>query len=415
METAVQNLMDALKSGRMYQNPFPIWNDLRELAPLVHLPLMGGVWLSTRWANTSALARDPRLSAARAGRLFQALPPEHRDIMTPVVDFLSGTVVMTDPPRHARIRKLMMRAFAPEVFDRLRHRMEALFDRMLEQWIDSGQADIMATLLHPFPALVIADLLGFPEEDWAQFMKWANALIRIVGVVGLSVEEARQCVPLVEEMLAYVREAVDDRSRHRRDDVLSLLLEMEDGDVLDREEVVKNAALLLFAGHETTRNLVGSGLQLLLSADITDRRIPSDPVALRLAIDELLRLTSPAQVLGRIVTEDFESDGQLLQKGQGLLLGWASANRDPRQFENPERIVLDRRYNPHLAFGAGPHACLGLHLARTEAQIAFERLWRRLPELRLEPGGTAWQSSLFVHGPSKLEVVVPSAARCAVC
>jgi cytochrome P450 len=415
MDTAVQNMMDALKSGQMYENPFPIWNDLRELAPLVHLPLMGGMWLSTRWANTSALARDPRLSSARGGRLSQALPPEHRDIMTPVVDFVSSTVVLLDPPRHTRIRKLMMRAFAPEVFDRLRPRMEAMFDRMLDEWIDSGETDIMATLLHPFPALVIADLLGFPREDWSQFMKWANALIRIIGVVGVTPDEARYCVPLVEEMLAYVREAVDDRSRHRRDDVLSLLLEMEDGDVLDREEVVKNAALLLFAGHETTRNLVGSGLHLLLSSENTDRRIPSDPVALRLAIDELLRLTSPAQILSRIVTEDFESDGQLLQKGETLLLGWAAANRDPRQFEDPERIMLDRRYNPHLAFGAGPHACLGLHLARTEAQIVFERLWRRLPDLRLEPGGTTWQPSLLVHGPSRLQVTAPAVSRCVAC
>ena len=416
METAVRNFAAALESGDIYQNPFSIWNDLRELAPMVRLPLAGGTWLSTRWSNTAALARDPRLSSVRGGRLLQLLPPENRGLMSPVVDFMSSTILWMDPPRHARIRRLMVRAFTPEMIDRVRPRIVGLFDGMLEDWIDSGEADIMATLLHPFPALVIADMLGFPKEDWAQFMKWANALIRIIGAVGITVEEVRQYVPLVEEMLAYVRAAVDDRSRHRRDDLLSTLLEMEDGDVLEREEVVNHAALLLFAGHETTRNLLGGGLHLLLSSGQgADRQIPSNPVALRLAIDELLRLTSPVQIIGRLVAEDFESDGALLRKGDYLLLGWAAANRDPRQFEDPERIMLDRHYNAHLAFGAGPHACLGMHLARIEAQIAFERLWRRLPDMHLEPGATTWQPNLFIHGPNRLGVAVSTAAHSAAC
>src|SRR5579863_5477056 len=147
MEAAIQNLVDAWQSGDLYRDPFPIWDGLRELAPLVRLPLGGGMWLSTRWANTSQLARDPRLSSARGGRLLQLLPPESRGLMEPVTDFMSTTILWMDPPRHARIRKLVGRAFSPEVLDSLRPRIEALFGRMLEDWIRSDDSDIVASLL----------------------------------------------------------------------------------------------------------------------------------------------------------------------------------------------------------------------------------------------------------------------------
>lgn len=404
VEPAVQNLLDAMADGSMYADPFPIWDDLRETAPIVRLPLGRGVWLSTRWAGTAALARDPRLSSARAEQLLSRLPAENRDLIEPVAEFMRNTILWMDPPRHTRIRKLMSRAFAPEVTDRLRPRMEALFDRMLAEWAAAGDPDMIASLIHPFPALVIADMLGLPQQDWKRFLVWAEALTRVLGSLETSVEEARRNVPLVQEMLDYVRAVVDERSRRRRDDVLSMLLEMEDGDVLDREEVVFQATLLLFAGHETTRNLIGGGLQLLLLSDGPERQTPTDPVGLRLAVDELLRLTSPVQVIGRIVAEDFEFEGASLKKGDYLLLGWAAANRDPRQFPDPERIDLERRYNPHLAFGAGPHACIGMHLARIEAQIAFARLWQRFPTMRLIPGGTEWSTNLFIRGPRKLEI-----------
>ncbi|HLK61946.1 MAG TPA: cytochrome P450 [Bryobacteraceae bacterium] len=404
MEAAVQTFIDALRDGTLYQNPYPIWDGLREVAPLVYLPVGEGMWLTTRWSSTSELARDPRLSSARGERVLKLLPPENRHHLQPVTDFMSRTILWMDPPRHTRIRKLMGRAFSPERIESMRPRMEALFDQMLDEWIASGEGDIMASLVHPFPALVIADMLGFPQEDWRQFMQWADALIRILVVVGMDVDTARHNASMVEEMLAYIRAAVAERCRNRTNDVLSLLLEMEDGDVLDREEVVNQAALLLFAGHETTRNLIGGSLHLLLSVDGLEGEIPSDPLSLRLAVDELLRLTSPIQVIGRLVTEDFEYQGAHLRKGEYVLLGWAAANRDPLQFPEPNRILLQRRYNPHLAFGAGPHACLGLHLARIEAQIVFDRIWRKLPDLRLVPGGTEWNPNMFVHGPRKLEV-----------
>ncbi|SPE43140.1 putative Polyketide biosynthesis cytochrome P450 PksS [Candidatus Sulfopaludibacter sp. SbA3] len=409
MEPPVQQMLDAMRDGSMYLDPSAIWAALRESAAMVHLPLAEGIWLCTRWADCAALARDPRLSSVRAEKLVNRAPAEVRELMEPVAAFLADTVLFMDPPRHARIRKLMGRAFSPEVMDRMRLRMETLFDQMLEDWINSGEADIMASLIHPFPALVIADMLGFPPDDWRQFLLWADALMRVIGNLEITAEEARRAVPLVHEMLDYVRAAVDDRTRNRGSDLLSLLLGMEDGDVLDREEGVNQAALLLFAGHETTRNLIGGGLHLLLSSDGTTRRIPSDPVALRLAIDELLRLASPIQVVGRVVVEDFEYDGHSLQKGDSILLGWAAANRDPRKFADPGQILLERRHNPHLAFGAGPHACLGMHLARIEAQIAFERIWQRLPDLRLVPDGTEWTANLFVRGPRKMEVAMAAA------
>jgi cytochrome P450 len=403
---AVSQFMAALKDGSFYEDSAPAWAALRQAAPMVKMPFGDyHVWVCTTWRGCATLARDPRMSAARTRRYASVLPPESRHKAQPFVDLLSEWVLFLDPPRHTQVRKLLNRGFTPETIARNRPRIGQLFDGLLDQWITSGKGDIMGSLIHPFPALVIADWMGLPKEKWTQFMEWADALIRVVAaaLTGGDVETVSQWLALVEENRAYLDEVVRNR-QPGRDDLLGLLTQMEEGEVLDHAQLVAQAVMILFAGHETTRNLIGGGLHWLLSNTCNYGEFLGDDVAQRLAVDEILRLSSPVMMTGRMVADDFEFEGVSLVKGDYVQLAWASANRDPEQFPKPDRVDLKRRNNPHLAFGAGPHACLGLHLARVEAQVAFERLWTKLPNLRLAERRPEWYQSVVIHGPVELYV-----------
>ncbi len=393
----------ALEDGSFYENPGPVWAMLREAGPIAKIPFRGETWVVTNWAACSALSRDSRLSAARAVAYDRQLPPEHRHEMQPMIATLSEMVIFMDPPRHTQLRKIMARAFTPEVIERSRPRIARLFDQLLDDWIAAGRREITETVIHPFPALVIADWIGLPPEDFPRFLEWANALLKIIGSPTSDIEQTRVWIAAVEESRRYLDAAA---AHHQPGDesLFSLLMEMEEGEVLDRAQLVAQAMLILFAGHETTRNLIAGGLHLLLSHGYDCREFLADDLSVRLAVDEVLRIVSPVQVVGRLVDEDFQYDGVSLKKGEYILLGWASANRDPEQFSDPDKIDLKRRNNPHLAFGAGMHACLGLHLARVEAQIAFQRLWSRLPNLRLSPQPVEWTKNLAIRGPARLYV-----------
>jgi cytochrome P450 len=401
---SVAAFMAALRDGSYYEDCAPAWAALRQAGTLVKLPLGGGMWACTTWDGCADLARDPRLSAARAQRYESALPVEPREAR-PFGQLLSEMVLYQDPPRHTRIRKLLNRAFTPEIIARSRAGITALFDELLDDWIKRGDGEIMATLIHPFPALVIADWLGLPRSDWPLFLAWADALVQLGSACvtgGAEPEQFRWWLAAVEESRSYLDAFVTHR-QPGANDLLGMLMEVEEGEILDRSQLVAQSLLILAAGRETTRNLIGGGLHWLLSHSCDFREF-GDDIARRLAVDELLRLTSPVTLLSRVVAEDLEFAGASLRKGESVILAWASANRDPKRFPEPERVDLRRLNNPHLAFGAGPHACLGLHLARMEAQIAFEHLWSRLPNLRLAPQPPEWNRNLFIHGPLRLYV-----------
>lgn len=398
--------MEALQDGSYYRDPGPVWRVMREAGTMVKVPIRNGVWLCTTWRACVALARDSRLSAARAGAIERAFPAEYRHEIRPYTEMVAEWVVLLDPPRHTLVRKLLNRAFTPEVIARNRERVAQIFDWLLDEWVSAGGNEIMQTLIHPFPALVIADWMGFPRDAWARALVWADAIVQL-QTIGMSgppdMASVRQWLALVEENRAFIEGIMDQRAPGGND-LFALLMEMEEGEVLDRAQVVAQAMIIMLAGHETTRNLIGNGVHLIAAGAADYRPFLGDELAQRLAVDEILRLSSPVQMIGRIAAEDFEFEGASLRKGDFVILGWASANRDPEHFAEPERMDLERRNNPHLAFGAGIHACLGLHLARVEAQIAFQRLWSRLPNLRLAEQPPEWNRNLLFHGPSRLYV-----------
>lgn len=404
---AVSLFAAALQNGSYFEDPAPVWRALRQTGSMIKLPVKGEPWVCTTWAGCAALARDPRLSSARSrgGAYTQGFPPEHRHELKPFLQFTEEAVFFLDAPGHTGVRKILNRAFTPEVVEQNRPRIIKLFDELLDDWLASGSTEIMAKLIHPFPAMVIADWMGLPRAEWRRFMTWADAILRLLASITtkIEVEEARRYIALFEENREYLIQVVRSRTAGGAD-LFGLLMEMEEGEVLDRGQLVSQATFILLAGHETTRNLIGCSIHWLLSNACEYRDFLGDGVSQRLAVDELLRLSSPVPLIGRIVAEDFDFEGAQLRKGEIVLFAVVSANRDPAQFYEPDLMDLRRRNNPHLAFGAGAHACLGLHLARLEAQIALERLWSRLPNLRLATPAPEWNPMLNIHGPIRLHV-----------
>jgi cytochrome P450 len=206
----------------------------------------------------------------RAHGLELAFPPEHRHEIKPFTALLGEMVLSLDPPRHTQVRKQLNRAFTPEVLARNRARIAELFDQLLDDWIRRREGEIMETLVHPFPALVIADWMGLPPHDWPRFMMWADALFHLMhlSVTAIDMETVREWLALVEENRTYLEAVVESR-RPGGSDLFGLLMEMEEGEVVDRAQLVAQAMLIMLAGHETTRNLIGSGLHWLVSTPVT--------------------------------------------------------------------------------------------------------------------------------------------------
>ena len=263
---AVERFLAAIENGQIFEDSAPYWRALRETAPVVQVPMnCTSVWVATTWAACAALSRDSRLSAQRAERFRLVVPSEYRQKVDPMVAIFREQVLSLDPPRHTVVRKLLNYAFTPETIERTIPWIEQLFAQLLGEWIESNSGEIMERLVHRFPALVIARWLGLPPSDWPLFLKWADGIVRFVSAVPMTTEEVEIGLEMLRENQDYLAHFLEEQ-KPSHDNLVGLLLAMEGEGVLDRYQLICQAFLILLAGHETTRNLIGSGVHLLLSS-----------------------------------------------------------------------------------------------------------------------------------------------------
>lgn len=393
-------------------DPYPAYKRLRETAPVYKSPVLRSLVLS-RHRDVSALLQDDRFGADRTEAtlakqlgMFEALSPGLRDAVT-------KSLLMIDAPDHTRLRRLVSRAFTPRVIQGLRDRVEELVAELLDEMARQPDPDLIRDLADPLPLLLIAEMLGVPVEDRAQLKSWSNAAAGILDPLqvqgGLAPIETA-----LEELSAHLDSVFADRRKAPRDDLVSALVAVEEqGDVLSEAELISLSLLILVAGNETTTNLIGNGMLALFRDARERRRLQDDPGLAKRAIEELLRFDSPVQTTDRVAREDLELHGYRVKKGDvvGVLLG--SANRDPEQFTDPDRLDLGREDNPHLAFGHGVHFCLGAQLARLEGQIAITRLLERFPDLDGERNPRTWKRSIVLRGLTSLPLDLRIGARAA--
>ncbi|AVT41159.1 cytochrome P450 [Plantactinospora sp. BB1] len=396
-------------------DPYPGFAALRTAAPVHRLTLPDGanVWLVTRYADVRAGLADSRLSLDKAnsrdGWKGFSLPPA-----------LDANLLNMDPPDHTRIRRLVRYAFGPQRIARLRPRIEAAAEELLDRIAPAGRADLVAEYAGPLPVTVIGDLLGVPESDRAALRGWTDAMLappaddpRAAGRAILSIQD------LLVRLIA-------DKRRNPGDDLLTALIAArdtgdedaapgvdgaargEDGaDRLSEDELTSLAFLVLFAGYENSVHVIGTGLLALLRnpEQLALARNAAEPSPA--AVEELLRYEPPGTVaLRRFAVTDLTIGGTTIPAGATVLLCVAAANRDPERFADPDALDLERPDNAHLTLGHGIHYCVGAPLARLEAQIAIGAVLRRFPKLALavDPAELAWRPSFRTRGLSSLPV-----------
>ncbi len=286
-----------------------------------------------------------------------------------------------DPPAHSKRRKLVSHAFTPARVRASAPRVHAICDELIDAVCERGECDFRHDLAAPLPLIVICDMLGVPAEDRADVLRWSDDLL---GSLNGGADSMQAAAAAFGDYLEYAHALLAARPARPTDDLVSVLVHAEvDGDRLTDDELVFDVLLLLLGGDETTRNVTCGGMEQLLAHPDQKRRVASDPALLPGAVEEMLRWVSPIKNMSRTVTGDVDFGGQHLRQGDTVLLLFESANFDESCFDDAERFDVERSPNEHVAFGFGPHFCLGASLARVELQTMFERLLARLPDLEL--------------------------------
>ncbi len=313
-----------------------------------------------------------------------------------------------DPPDHTRLRGLLIKVFTPKVVESLREGAQQMVDELLDDVLDKNEVDLLEEFASPLPVRIICNLLGVPAEDWGRFRVWSDAMARGLDPdFLLSDEIVADRDAAVVQFADYFYELLAYRRKHLGDDLLSRLVEVEEGgSMLTEAEMLSTCILLLVAGHETAVILLSGGALALLSHPDQMNRFRTDPGLHRTAIEEMLRYVTPVQMTARAMTEDCEFGGTRFVAGDYAILLLASGNRDPRQFEDPERFDITRSPNNHLGLGFGIHHCLGAPLARMETQVALATLVRRAPRMALTVDRISYKSNIVMRCMESLPVVV---------
>jgi cytochrome P450 len=398
-----------LFTGEILQDPYPTYSRLLEEGPIHYVEVAGkwAVWSVFSHAECLVVAKDPRCSAKRAQQMLLPLPFSRQAEFKELARLLSLWLIFMDPPEHTRLRKLLNKGFSQMAVEALRPQMEAIVDRMLKPLKHGSEVELMLEFANPMPVRVISEMMGVPEALHGTFVNWSRAIAAFRGNPNRTVDEAQAAQDALLNLTEFFRKTVAERRKNKGNDLISLLIDIEeDGEALTEEELYAQCIALLFAGHETTRNLIGNGIYTLLRHPEEAAELRQDPQMIRSAVEELLRYESPVQFTARVLKEEMEICGQRIRKGWSVLCMLGAANRDPKQFKEPNQLDLNRLNNQHLAFSAGPHFCIGNQLARLEGQIAILNLLQRFPKMKIAGPKPEWADTFGFRGLKFLPVVL---------
>ncbi len=381
-------------------DPYPLYRELREHDP-VHRLAIGG-WALTRYSDCALALTDARFGSESppAIRGASILPEDHPLIV------LGNSMLFLDPPEHTRLRGIVSKAFTRRAVDALAPLVEQLVAELCDAAEVRGKVDLVEDFAYPLPISVMCELLAIPGEDRAGFGQWSRDLAGVVDIpadLGVIARGAKAG----EFFIDYFHSLLPLRRADPGDDLLSALIAAEDeGGRLSHNELLATCVQLVFAGHETTQNLIGNGMLALLANRGQFERLRDDPQLMRPALEEFLRFDSPAQLSVRWTKADVELEGKTIRPGEPVLVFLGAGNRDPAQFEDPDVLDVGRSDNKHLTFGAGVHFCLGGPLARLEARIAIAELVRRFPHMELLDPNPPHRPTLALRGLASLPVSV---------
>jgi cytochrome P450 len=372
------------------EDPFPIWDELRQKCPIAHTDRFMGVYLPTRYEDVRAVAYDTEHFSSHRVVVRESVPPPRG----------GAPPITTDPPKHRGAKNVLLPAFTPEAIGRHEPRARAICRDLIDGLVGKPSCDGAVAYAQEIPVRVIAHMLGVPEQDGDRFRTWIHEILE----VGITDDEV--LTRATDEMTAYFRAAADRRRAEPGDDLISHLLATRiDGNPLSENHFFGTLRLLLVAGIDTTWSAIGACLWHLATHEADRRRLVAEPDLLPMAVEEFLRAYAPVTMAREIVKET-RINGTTFRPGEMVLLSFPAANRDPAVFPDADRVVIDRRENRHAAFGLGIHRCIGSNLARMEIRVALEQWLERIPEFRLDPSATVTWSEGTVRGPRRLPLLI---------
>jgi cytochrome P450 len=395
-----------LVAPEIFSNPHSIYHMLRYAEP-VHWSEILNAWVITRYDDVVACLRDPRLSNAMRRAVGTAqLSAELREKMAPIDRFLLLWVLNLDDPEHHRLRVLLSKGFTPRAIENMHPRIVDIANELIEAVESKGKMDFVKEFAHPLPVRVIAELFGVPEKDRELLSGWSKHISAFFEFGPAKVEILDNMVRSVQEMTDYIRVIVNENRENPKDNILGHLIRAEEqGNVLSEDQLLATSVMILFAGHDSTVNLMGSGMLSLLRNPEQLRLLKQNPSIVHNAVEEFLRFESPVMRHDRVAREDFEFHGFNIRAKQRVILGLGAANRDPARFPNPDQLDITRKdANKHTTFGYGAHGCLGGSLAVLQAEIAFNLVLERLPGIRLGAEPPRWRTHFNFRGLQSLPV-----------
>jgi acyl-CoA synthetase (AMP-forming)/AMP-acid ligase II/cytochrome P450/thioesterase domain-containing protein/acyl carrier protein len=403
-------------------DPYPLYHQLRATQPVAWSERFG-LWLCTRHADVSTCLRDPRLSSDSrhatdvdvpddARLLLGSLRASERRRDTPVAAVMNNFPMFLDPPRHTRLRRLLVKSFSPRVIERMREQARSLVGGAVREMQARGHGDVMEELALPLPLRMILGILGLPTDDAERVRGWTAAFGEASGLL-VPRDTLERGNEAVASFGRYLHDEIARRKGPPGSAVLDQMLRQQVGeDALSMDEVVAGCVMLFIAGFDTMTTMIGSALVALSRFPAERARLRADPGLLPTAIEELLRHSGTAQWALRTALQDMQIGTKTIRRGENVLLGLGAANRDPARFAEPDRLDLRRRPDGHFAFGHGRHSCFGATLARLELEEAIGALVRATPELVVDESRLTWRRGFGgVVGPSLLPVTFPEAVE----
>lgn len=407
------------KTGALYdprdadeiQNPLPSLRLLQDRDPVHWSPELRG-WVITRYDDVKKILASSDVSADRLTPFYNSRQPAQQQRIYELVRYLNTWVAFKDPPDHSRLRSLLNRAVSPSTMRSLGHSVQAMIDELLRPIVARGGEafEFIEHFANPLPASVIMDLLGVPISDMPEVRHWSAQIQPFIG--GATVADDKYDVGRegIVAMADYFLSAVRSRESHRRSDVISHLMGLRDAGEITEDELIGTCILLLFAGHETTTNLIGNGLRALIEHPLQMGKLRDDPTLIDSAVEEMLRFDGPTGAVVRIVHRAISFHGKELKPGERIFAMVNAANHDPRKFADGDEFDIERTPNRHLTFNHGAHFCLGAPLARLEAQLAFTSILAAFRDIRLTGPTPQYMDTIVMRGVREMWLAVEPAS-----
>jgi hypothetical protein len=376
------------RDPRWIEDPYSIWDQLRRSCPIAHTERFSGAYFPSRYADVKAIAYDTEHFSSRRIIVREARPP-----------LIPAPPITSDPPAHRPAKQVLLPAFTPEAIGRHAPRTRDICRAMIARFADKDGCDAAVEYAQEIPVRVIAHMLGVPEHEGDLYRKWIHEILEL-GITDIQI-----ALRASDEMVAYFAGHIAERRARPRDDLIDYLISVRiEGRPLSDEHINGTLRLLLIAGIDTTWSAIGSCLWHLAGHPQDRRRLVAESSLMSSAVEEFLRAYAPV-TMAREVVKETRIGGCTFTPGHMVLLSFPAANRDPTEFPDADRVVLDRKENRHAAFGLGIHRCVGSNLARIEIRVALEEWLRHIPDFRLDPQAPVTWSQGTVRGPRRLPVL----------